>query len=166
MRTETYTDAERRADTLLESILVRPHTESEVAKAIAAGNIWRALSNGEGWDPVAKNPIGYDGLSWTEVPTTIPIDTRRRGSDLIREERDRQINEEGWSREHDAGHTRSELALAGAAYALHAAGEAEAAARAWPWDAVWWKPGVPLQDLIKAGALIAAEIDRLGGGVA
>jgi hypothetical protein len=32
----------------------------------------------------------------------------------------------------------------------------------WPWDWRFWKPSVdPIRDLVKAGALIAAEIDRL-----
>lgn len=31
----------------------------------------------------------------------------------------------------------------------------------WPWSAEWWKPGDPIRNLEKAGALIAAEIDRL-----
>jgi len=38
----------------------------------------------------------------------------------------------------------------------------------WPesWNAIWWNPGVEgepnrIRDLVKAGALIAAEIDRL-----
>jgi hypothetical protein len=32
----------------------------------------------------------------------------------------------------------------------------------WPWDMKWWKPSDdPIKNLVKAGALIAAEIDRL-----
>lgn len=32
----------------------------------------------------------------------------------------------------------------------------------WPWDAKWWKPSDdPIKNLVKSGALIAAEIDRL-----
>jgi len=32
----------------------------------------------------------------------------------------------------------------------------------WPWEASWWKPSDdPIRNLAKAGALIAAEIDRL-----
>jgi len=32
----------------------------------------------------------------------------------------------------------------------------------WPWGSEWWKPSKdPIRDLVKAGALIAAEIDRL-----
>jgi hypothetical protein len=31
----------------------------------------------------------------------------------------------------------------------------------WPWDASWWKPKDVIRNLVRAGALIAAEIDRL-----
>jgi ribosomal protein S14 len=31
----------------------------------------------------------------------------------------------------------------------------------WPWDMDWWKPSNGIQNLVKAGALIAAEIDSL-----
>jgi hypothetical protein len=35
--------------------------------------------------------------------------------------------------------------------------------RYWPWDREWWKPtpNNRIRELAKAGALIAAEIDRL-----
>lgn len=32
----------------------------------------------------------------------------------------------------------------------------------WPWDPKWWKPSENrIRDLVKAGALICAEIDRI-----
>lgn len=31
----------------------------------------------------------------------------------------------------------------------------------WPWDESWWKPTTPRRDLVKAAALILAEIERL-----
>ena len=31
----------------------------------------------------------------------------------------------------------------------------------WPWSDKWWKPKDKIRDLVRAGALIAAEIDRL-----
>jgi len=61
MRIETNTEADARAEKLLDSILVREHTESAVAKAVAAGNVWRALSDGVGWDPNPRNPIDTKG---------------------------------------------------------------------------------------------------------
>lgn len=85
------------------------------------------------------------------------------GAELIVEERQRQIAEEGWLPEHDDEHKHSELAKAGAAYALEVTGERIYARIIWPWDKRYWKPTPEnkIKQLVKAGALIAAEIDRL-----
>lgn len=91
------------------------------------------------------------------------------GAELIAAERERQVSEEGWTPEHDDEHTHSELAKAAACYAVQAAG-GTVTKYDWPWEGKWWKPGDPLRGLAKAGALVAAEIDRLqraeqvGGG--
>lgn len=76
-------------------------------------------------------------------------------------ERRRQIEAEGWAPEHDDEHGAGEMALAAACYALNAAGCGCEVARNWPWDRSWWKPSTPRRDLVKAGALILAEIERL-----
>lgn len=94
------------------------------------------------------------------------------GLELIGWERERQVESEGWTSEHDDEHDRRELAKAAASYALHAgtggpgawrtANGGPMAPQYWPWEAESWKPGDdPVRDLAKAGALIAAEIDRL-----
>lgn len=85
------------------------------------------------------------------------------GVGLIAAERQRQIEHEGWSKDHDADdHDTGELGLAAAAYALEAVRPARELNRAiWPWDETWWKPKDPIRNLVRAGALIAAEIDRL-----
>jgi hypothetical protein len=99
----------------------------------------------------------------------------KTGLELIAEERARQISVEGWTPEHDDEHVNRELALAGAAYALVYANHITPALDAWPWKSEGvnsignreiayesWNPsGDPLRELAKAGALIAAEIDRL-----
>lgn len=99
-------------------------------------------------------------------------------------ERQRQVDKEGWTPEHDDEHDSGELAAAGAAYALHAADHLHPHSQGdgrneapifWPWqngvcgrgegpektEPAWWKPGTPRRDLVKAGALILAEIERL-----
>jgi hypothetical protein len=81
--------------------------------------------------------------------------------DEIAAERMRQIESEGWSAEHDDEHRGGELALAGAAYATHAAAFRDAEALVWPWGRKWWKPKNPRRDLVRAAALIVAEIERL-----
>jgi len=86
-------------------------------------------------------------------------------------ERQRQIDEEGWDSAHDDQHDAGELAAAGAAYAFAASKKLEAgignhvafeaAPRFWPWATKWWKPKRTRHDLIRAAALIVAEIEKL-----
>jgi hypothetical protein len=95
------------------------------------------------------------------------------GIEIISAERSRQGFEEGWTSSHDDQHTDQSLAQAAACYAWPAP-RPPAVKKAWPWDQYLWKPstqtlrnGAPenidgrIRDLAKAGALIAAEIDRL-----
>lgn len=107
------------------------------------------------------------------------------GVELIAAERKRQVDKEGWTPEHDDAHTNHELALVAALYAapipLFERDEVADGVRfmdPWPWDDGWDKRprfsdthrlkdaggmGVSerIRTLEKAGALIAAEIDRL-----
>lgn len=87
--------------------------------------------------------------------------------DALRE-RIRQVAVEGWSPEHDDAHRRGELARAAAAYAANAAAwtsdpadAARLALEGWPWARCWWKPKDPRLNLVRAAALIFAEIERL-----
>lgn len=94
---------------------------------------------------------------------------------LIAKERKRQIREEGWTTEHDREHNPEDLPLAGSCYAEDAARNlalmsnglalrSQGTPTSWPWDNKWWKPTPydPVRQLVKAGALIAAAIDRIG----
>lgn len=93
-------------------------------------------------------------------------------NDIIAE-RQRQISEEGWTPEHDDRYSCGELAGAAACYARYtnARGwvfptnpsdyQSAEEPSDWPWAAEWWKPTNPRRDLVKAGALILAEIERL-----
>lgn len=82
--------------------------------------------------------------------------------DEIRQERVRQIKVEGWTAEHDDEHSSGEMAKAAACYALDAARAQEYRERSyWPWDWSWWKPRTPRKNLIRAAALIVAEIERI-----
>lgn len=91
------------------------------------------------------------------------------GAVSIASERRRQIESEGWTPEHDDEHDHGEMLLAAECYimAAHVArsggdGLEYRPPRQWPWDAEWWKPSPdPIRNLAKAGALIAAEMDRL-----
>lgn len=88
-------------------------------------------------------------------------------------ERSRQVTAEGWTPEHDDEHEWGELAGASWCYARHVNArswvyperpenyQCEPAPESWPLDAEWWKPSSPRRDLVKAGALILAEIERI-----
>lgn len=79
----------------------------------------------------------------------------------IAAERERQQAVEGWTPGHDdSEHGPGTLARAAACYALNAAG-VQPPGMNWPWEDKWWKPKDPRRDLVRAGALIVAEIERL-----
>lgn len=97
-------------------------------------------------------------------PGPTPGDLLAWGSQAVLDvaaERRRQVEAEGWTPEHDDEHGAGEMAAAAACYALNAAGCGCEVARNWPWDGSWWKPTTARRDLVKAGALILAEIERL-----
>jgi hypothetical protein len=97
------------------------------------------------------------------------------GAERIAAERQRQIEVEGWDAEHDRGHAEDgsgseALVWAAICYATPPSDRRTSpmpffgdsgVPREWPWDSKWWKPGERIRELEKAGALIAAEIDRL-----
>ena len=88
-------------------------------------------------------------------------------------ERQRQVTAEGWSFKHDDQYKNTELAFAASCYAFHAAAaswdleddgipyDSHSVPKQWPWDPSWWKPTDARRDLVKAGALILAEIERI-----
>lgn len=92
-------------------------------------------------------------------------------TDAIRDvlaERRRQVGVEGWTPEHDDLHGEGELAGAAACYALYRSHVAPdelmgegIIEMSWPWDVAWWKPKDRRRDLVRAAALIIAEIERL-----
>lgn len=105
------------------------------------------------------------------IPAELDIYASSSGAYRIFVERSRQTEVEGWTAEHDAEHDTCELSAASVAYIHHAVGQANGICwpedeppvpAGWPWHRDWWKPSDdPVRDLEKAGALIAAEIDRL-----
>lgn len=84
--------------------------------------------------------------------------------DIITERR-RQV-ETGWTPEHDDEHASGELAAAAGCYALHAHDDLSKRRYPdgpawWPFDAGWWKPKTPRENLVRAAALALAEIERI-----
>lgn len=85
---------------------------------------------------------------------------------MIAAERQRQIEKEGYTPEHDDLHSMDELAAAAACYAMPDCKRLKTPFGTpiqWPWKAAEWKPDRAnrIRELVKAGALIVAEIERL-----
>jgi hypothetical protein len=81
-------------------------------------------------------------------------------------ERHRQMMVEGWTAKHDDEHGDGSMALAAAAYAIAGTDTVPRTAldlppNIWPWDREWWKPKDARRNLVRAAALILAEIERL-----
>lgn len=104
--------------------------------------------------------------------TNLPANARPDGLDLIRAERTRQIEQEGYTTAHDEDFARYNpyaLSLAAASYALPAfarkvwTDDGQPTPGTWPWNEEHWKPTPDdrIRELTKAGALILAELDRL-----
>lgn len=108
----------------------------------------------------------YIGLRDAILDRSCPLH-RREAIAEIAAERQRQVESEGWTPEHDDTHAGGEMARAAGCYALHAGLPTPAqvhpgyAPQDWPWDAMWWKPKSRRHDLIRSAALIVAEIERL-----
>lgn len=97
------------------------------------------------------------------------------GIELIVKERNRQIEEEGYTKDQDKFYNNRELGEAGACYAIMGILDDTTRDKArsglvpllWPWDYLSWKPSMDnsnegrVRDLTKAAALLAAELDRL-----
>lgn len=130
----------------------------------------------------AAAQCGLEGLVAVEAAMTAvrlkPGETppALTGAQLIAEEVHRQRTEKFLSIENDAilygeAPRAGQLALAAGCYAMHAgwpesqeggyASEPAPPDDVWPWQPEHWKPESPRADLIKAGALIAAQIDLL-----
>ena len=87
------------------------------------------------------------------------------------EERVRQKTVEKWTTEHDDQHREDEMALAAACYALPRGRRADTPGLTgrpflsffWPWSWQWWKPSPAdrKREIVKAGALLLAEYERL-----
>jgi hypothetical protein len=129
-------------------------------------------ANNPGASPQPARPDGKGGNESLDLSRAVQLPVSDLGGvALIASERLRQISEEGWMPAHDDTHSKFQLTLAAICYAEQVADPDEWAAEHgtkpqpvwfWPWAKKWWKPSDdPIRNLVKAGALIAAEIDRL-----
>ncbi|WP_019106216.1 hypothetical protein [Pantoea ananatis] len=125
------------------------------AKVIQDGKSEKARQRCEGWNACIAE---VQRLNATAQPVS------DAGNDVLAE-RHRQQTVEGWKTKHDDQYQFNELAIAGALYALNAHDSSPAHFKSppshWPWNAEWWKPKSPRKDLVRAAALIIAEIERI-----
>ena len=138
-----------------------------------------AKQPGDVGEKADREGLPTDRLTGNEVVLTFPNDgqalmafylltsTGLAALAAIAVERRRQIELEGFRLEHDDQHAVGELAAAAACYAKEASKPDEKRdprnppPKLWPWVRDWWKPTYRRRDLIKAGALLVAEIERL-----
>lgn len=157
------------------SELVKTMTAEEVVET-ALGNVWRNTES------QARRVAEYASAEITRLTGELSASQARvkaleealrpshRAASDVFAERERQQSAEGWTEAHDDEHETGELATAARAYAYHAtnyAGHSDVGYRMqeppsyWPWNQAWWKPRNRRRDLVKAAALILAEIERL-----
>ena len=159
----------RRDGLPMESSVVpgEPARNYDLAMRLGIGHVFGV--GGHLWVRYARNAEP----SRTESPAPVPAGPGASSTDaaegpwaespgvaLIAAERSRQVTAKGYTPEHDAEHGGGELAEAAVAYALAANGDG-AYREFWPFRGDAFQPGGPVRALTKAGALIAAELDRL-----
>lgn len=103
------------------------------------------------------------GFAWRRLMERLHV--RRSLSPFMQAvvaERYRQIEQEGWSAEHDDfEHVTGALANAGGLYAQYAHRKpGDLPPVTWRWNVAWWKPVDFRRNLVKAAALILAEGER------
>jgi hypothetical protein len=98
-------------------------------------------------------PAGLGSLSQNQYETSKHI------AQEFLDERTRQVKDENWSSVHDDAHSAGELARAAAVYAM--AAWKLSVIDYWPWSTSWLKLSNHRRNLVKAGALIVAEIERI-----
>ncbi|MCS3393155.1 hypothetical protein NX868_17365 [Burkholderia thailandensis] len=100
-------------------------------------------------------------LELYRAQASAPVVLTDSARDVLAERR-RQIEREGWTPARDDQYRDHELSCAAGCYAMYTlAYPAGDPPPAWPWAADWWKPTTHRRNLVKAGALILAEIERL-----
>lgn len=174
-------------DVVLSGSEVIAHTPPCVAKHLRiAGAAFNALANGKSLESAIYDAIvtHCDGAGLCINPETVDEiarvasnaaictagDAATQSARDVLAERVRQVMEEGWTPEHDDGHVNDEISALASVYAM------PQAARYWDASSTGYgdtlaeavlphgwvaKDGERRRELVKAGALILAEIERL-----
>ncbi|MBZ7124661.1 hypothetical protein [Klebsiella grimontii] len=145
-------DGKWRPDSLITDELVYLKTRKQELKIpYPAGKVMGWMHTGSDMDVIAYKLASPQATIVTAA-----------AADVLAE-RQRQVTAEGWTPEHDDEHSDGEMALAASSYALYAHKKpiAPAIPYNWPWEPEWFKQQGARRDLVKAAALILAEIERL-----
>lgn len=143
----------------------------------------RYVCDCEGWEPSTStagarqpSPIGMRDAGYVDsapLLTEVEFFWQNRPTEAVRAlqdvmaERHRQMMVEGWTAKHDDEHVNGGMAAAAACYALQSLPNRKGwdfFNVIWPWTGWathWFKPKDKRRDLVRAGALILAEIERL-----
>ncbi|MGG3810913.1 DUF3850 domain-containing protein [Methylorubrum rhodesianum] len=122
-----------------------------------------AAWGGDDWQALAARPEAPSDAGWSQAARDVLAERRR------------QVAAEGYSFEHDDNHARGELAAAAACYALPLAVYTgclapfpprgtlglKLANHVWPWAPGSFRRKSRREDLIRAAALLIAEVERL-----
>lgn len=133
-----------------------------------------------GYDPKfcpGSNPDNPQ--EWTDEAEAVKVEASQAARDVLAE-RQRQISAEGWTPDHDDEHKEGEMCFAAAGYACAASDALQAIEHQFdgdgqptfnepaalphraPWPHGWTFKRAPVRrQLVKAGALILAEIERI-----
>ena len=130
--------------------MTKPETDAEFLKRVASSK-WKLVDS----------TVELSTSSFTRL-----LRLAERGAKIpdavadIAAERRRQIEVEGWTPAHDDRNVDGSMATAASCYALDH-GSRSTPPKLWPWHSSWWKPKDRRRDLVRAAALLVAEIERL-----
>lgn len=157
---KTFTES---YDLHIGSLLQRRDAFLAIDAVNALPELIKRIRDGEKDVAAAKDEIS----ALREMAKPVPVDTVAVSTawfDVLNE-RSRQVNEEGHDHYRDDCYTCGELAEAAATYALlGTAGNmvsADKAASIFPWDPEHLKPSSARKNMVKAAALLLAEIERI-----
>lgn len=146
---------------LLEALEKAQQVDEELCKLLSPGVEYMDPPDGGDVEPIEQ--VRRMVADYRQRIAELESHTVTAAAADVLAERKRQVTAEGWTPGHDDEYEHGELADAAGCYALSSelfdcAGEPP---RPWPWPDEWWKPTNRRRDLVKAGALILAEIERL-----
>jgi hypothetical protein len=104
-------------------------------------------------DVIELHPRLVEALSFQGATTLAAKD--------VLAERRRQVEQEGWHPDQDDDYEDGQLSMAAACYAMQGNALNYGPPEDWPWDKEWWKPTDDRRNLVKAAALILADIERI-----